>query len=237
MTDFIQDGAYAFDLKLLCGGYAYFLTFTGWVGSKESGREVRKPDLVNIEIFYRSLIRAGHFQDEAFSWKDLIIDSQGQYEKWLYRKGWGFISKKYARNYMSQWLKQRECLCSPLRVFTDIALVPPSTLKHYANRGIRRQVIERDKQQCLRCGAKNELTMQHVRPHSRGGETTLRNLVTLCHKCNQRCGIEFLTELYDLAGLHHDFDPSLVKKNHTDIALFEASTLSDNLMQTRCEVW
>ncbi|MFN6486837.1 MULTISPECIES: hypothetical protein [unclassified Nostoc] len=48
MVQALEDGIYVFDLKLLCGGYAYFSTFTAWVGFGKLQREIRKPDLVNI---------------------------------------------------------------------------------------------------------------------------------------------------------------------------------------------
>ncbi|MFN6486838.1 MULTISPECIES: HNH endonuclease [unclassified Nostoc] len=178
----------------------------------------------------------GHFKSKSFFHKGLVIGSEEQYEKWLYRKGWGFFTKQYVQRKMPQWLKQRECLHSPLGVFTDIELAPPSILKQYAHSGIRRKVIERDGKKCLLCGAESQLTMQHIVPYSRGGETTIRNLVTLCNDCNQRCGIELLIELYDLAGLYYGLDPSLVKKRPSTEALYKAISLSDNLMQTRCEV-
>lgn len=155
----------------------------------------------------------------------------------MYRKGWGFIPQEYAQNHMSQWLKQHECLLSPLGIFTDIDLVPPSTLKQYAHSGIRSEVFKRDGQRCLLCGATEKLTMQHVIPYSHGGETTIRNLVTLCNDCNQKCGVDFLPKLYDMAGLHHTFDPSLVKRISTQESIYTAMMISSNLMQTRCEVW
>jgi 5-methylcytosine-specific restriction endonuclease McrA len=236
MVAAIKDGVYAFDLKMLCGGYAYFSTFTVCVGLGESHRDIRKPDLLIIGGIYNSLRDLGHFKGRSFLRRDLIIGEQEQYEKWLYRKGWGFVTKEYVQNHMSQWLRQRECLRSPVGTFTDIELVPPSTLAHYHSR-IRDKVLERDGKQCLLCETKTQLTMQHVIPHSYGGETTLRNLVTLCKECNQKCGVEFLMELYDFAGLHSGFDPSLVKKIPTKDSIRQAMYLSGNLMQTRCEVW
>lgn len=233
----IRDGVYIFDLKMLCGGYAYFSTFTAFCGYGNSSREIRKPSLVDMKRSYDALRELGHFVDESFLQKNLVIGSDEQYQRWLYRKGWSFVTKQYVQIHMSHWLKQHECLRSPLGVFTDTQLVPPSTLNQYARSGIRRKVLERDGKQCLLCGAETQLTMQHVTPHSQGGETTIRNLVTLCNDCNQRCGVELLTELYDLVGLHHGFDPSLVKKIPSATAIRQAISLSNNFMQTRCEVW
>ena len=237
MVDAIKDGVYAFDLKLLCGGYAYFSTFTAWSGFGQSCRDIRKPSPVIIKVFYDTLRELGHFKNSSFLQRGLIIGDRERYEQWLYRKGWAFATKKFVRTHMSQWLKQRECLRSPLGIFTDVQLVPPATLNQHAKPGIRSKVLERDEKQCLLCGARTQLTMQHVTPFSHGGETTLRNLVTLCHDCNQRCGVEILMELYDIAGLHYGFDPSLIKKIPSRKSIYIAMSLSGNLMQTRCEVW
>jgi hypothetical protein len=230
-------GVYVFDLKLLCGGYAYFSTFTMCVGLGNLSRDIRKPSLVDGHKFFNDLKGLGYFRDQNFSEEDLLIRSQEDYTRWLYRKGWGFASKEYVQKHMQQWLKQHECLCSPLGIFTDISIVPPSTLKQHTHSKVRQNVLERDDQQCLLCGTEENLTMQHVTPYSYGGETTLRNLVTLCNDCNQKCGVEFITELYELAGLHYGYDPSLIKIIPFQEALHRAMYLSKNLMQTRCEVW
>ncbi|HIQ05966.1 MAG TPA: HNH endonuclease [Anaerolineae bacterium] len=55
----------------------------------------------------------------------------------------------------------------------------------------RRTVLARDHYTCQYCGAmpgKALLTVDHVLPRSRGGETTWDNVVTACRRCNQRKG-------------------------------------------------
>jgi Zn finger protein HypA/HybF involved in hydrogenase expression len=55
---------------------------------------------------------------------------------------------------------------------------------------LRYQVLKRDNFKCCACSAspaKNssvELHIDHIIPWSKGGETTLENLQTLCSKCN-----------------------------------------------------
>ncbi|RSV11654.1 HNH endonuclease, partial [Sphingomonas sp. ABOLF] len=51
---------------------------------------------------------------------------------------------------------------------------------------MRQQVFERDGFQCCDCGAEDRLECDHVVPVSKGGETTLENLQTLCKPCNAR---------------------------------------------------
>ncbi|MEO0621686.1 MAG: HNH endonuclease [Pseudomonadota bacterium] len=44
----------------------------------------------------------------------------------------------------------------------------------------------RDEFTCQYCGAKGEMTFDHVMPRSRGGRTTWENVVASCSKCNLR---------------------------------------------------
>lgn len=55
----------------------------------------------------------------------------------------------------------------------------------------RRTILARDHYTCQYCGAqpaKSGLTVDHVVPRSRGGETDWKNVVTACVPCNQRKG-------------------------------------------------
>lgn len=52
----------------------------------------------------------------------------------------------------------------------------------------RRAVFARDGWQCQYCGRRNSLTMDHVIPRSKGGETSWENVVTCCAGCNRRKG-------------------------------------------------
>jgi len=55
----------------------------------------------------------------------------------------------------------------------------------------RKNILMRDRytcQYCLRSGAGANLTLDHVVPRSRNGESTWENLVACCHECNNRKG-------------------------------------------------
>ncbi|GGK24557.1 HNH endonuclease [Deinococcus malanensis] len=52
----------------------------------------------------------------------------------------------------------------------------------------RRNVLRRDTFACQYCGSRDELTMDHVMPRSRGGRHHWENVVTACRSCNQRKG-------------------------------------------------
>jgi hypothetical protein len=52
---------------------------------------------------------------------------------------------------------------------------------------VRQAVFERDSYTCRYCGDKHgPFQADHVYPESRGGETTISNLVTACQKCNNK---------------------------------------------------
>ena len=61
--------------------------------------------------------------------------------------------------------------------------------------GLRRRVFERDGHRCLMCGCRENLTVDHVKPRSRGGSDSIYNLQTLCGPCNQEKGNKHLYEL------------------------------------------
>ena len=58
------------------------------------------------------------------------------------------------------------------------------------NLRLRYKVLKRDNFKCVICGrspAKNpdiELQVDHIIPYSKGGETVIENLRTLCSECN-----------------------------------------------------
>lgn len=59
-------------------------------------------------------------------------------------------------------------------------------IKHFS-RGLRpnrSRIYKRDGHECVYCGSKKSLTLDHVIPKSRGGSNDWTNLVTSCVKCN-----------------------------------------------------
>lgn len=53
---------------------------------------------------------------------------------------------------------------------------------------------------CVYCGSKERLTLDHVIPISKGGETSIKNLVVACQRCNTSKGdknvLDWLDNLY-----------------------------------------
>lgn len=72
-----------------------------------------------------------------------------------------------------------------------IRLLEYRRIPHQTRALSRKNILMRDRHTCQYChksGASAELTLDHVVPRSRGGETTWENLVACCHHCNNRKG-------------------------------------------------
>jgi 5-methylcytosine-specific restriction endonuclease McrA len=52
----------------------------------------------------------------------------------------------------------------------------------------RKSVLARDGYTCVYCGSRESLTLDHVFPRHRGGETTWENVVCCCLRCNNKKG-------------------------------------------------
>jgi len=84
-----------------------------------------------------------------------------------------------------------ECVRTPrgsLRVPRLLLLRSYNRVPRTPLRLSRRNVFLRDDHVCQYCGAKSELTIDHVLPRSRGGDSSWENLVSCCRRCNLEKG-------------------------------------------------
>jgi 5-methylcytosine-specific restriction endonuclease McrA len=78
-----------------------------------------------------------------------------------------------------------------LRLPSVIRLLEYRRIPHQTRSLSRKNILMRDRytcQYCHRTMPSAELTLDHVVPRSRAGETTWENLVACCHPCNNRKG-------------------------------------------------
>ncbi len=73
----------------------------------------------------------------------------------------------------------------------------------------RQNVFKRDGHECMYCGSKKDLTLDHVLPKSRGGKSTWDNLATACKKCNSIKGNKTPEEA-EMPLAQQPFKPSYV---------------------------
>ena len=78
-----------------------------------------------------------------------------------------------------------------VRLPSVIRLLEYRRIPHQTRALSRKNILMRDRytcQYCLRTMSSGDLTLDHVMPRSRKGETTWENLVACCHPCNNRKG-------------------------------------------------
>jgi 5-methylcytosine-specific restriction endonuclease McrA len=78
-----------------------------------------------------------------------------------------------------------------IRVPSVIRLLEYRRIPHQTRALSRKNILMRDRYTCQYCHRtlpSSELTLDHVVPRSRAGETTWENLVACCHPCNNRKG-------------------------------------------------
>jgi 5-methylcytosine-specific restriction endonuclease McrA len=78
-----------------------------------------------------------------------------------------------------------------LRMPSVIRLLEYRRIPHQSRALSRKNILMRDRYTCQYCHRvlpSSELTLDHVQPRSRGGETSWENLVACCHPCNNRKG-------------------------------------------------
>src|SRR5271168_4363067 len=82
-----------------------------------------------------------------------------------------------------------------------IRLLEYRRIPHQTRALSRKNILLRDRNTCQYCSVvlpSSELTLDHVVPRSRGGNSTWENLVACCHSCNRRKGNRMLNELDDM---------------------------------------
>jgi hypothetical protein len=99
-------------------------------------------------------------RDEAIELRYCEVTDGGY---WL--TDWPGVLTPYSRKVICKGLRKREI---------------PSAL--------RWEVWERDDFRCRECGARRFLSVDHIKPESKGGTLCLENLRTLCSVCNGRKG-------------------------------------------------
>jgi len=101
---------------------------------------------------------------------------------------------------LSQYARDHEVIHTPrypLMIPQVIKLVFYNHFPPLHVRFSRRNIYQRDRNQCQYCGARpprEEMTIDHIVPRSRGGKTVWENVVLACSACNARKGHRLLSE-------------------------------------------
>ena len=73
----------------------------------------------------------------------------------------------------------------------------------------RHNIFKRDGFKCQYCGNGKDLTLDHLIPKSRGGNSTWYNLITACRRCNTKKG-EFMPEEIGMSIKRKPYRPSYI---------------------------
>lgn len=133
------------------------------------------------KTLYAGYINKNNQKNLGYSGKSETHYNQSFYEMECLECG-----HKYFANGCDVWLRK----CPNCQQKTKKTAEVNKTTTRKISDKLRYQVLKRDNFKCCACGASPakdptiELHIDHIIPWSKGGETTIDNLQTLCSKCN-----------------------------------------------------
>jgi 5-methylcytosine-specific restriction endonuclease McrA len=128
-------------------------------------------------------------------------------------------------NIVSEYEREVQSPSFSMRLPSVVSLksyVKPSRIPAFT----RFNVFLRDRFTCQYCGAKEDLTFDHVIPRSKGGMTTWENVVTACSPCNLRKG-DKLPDQVEMLPFQRPFAPD-VQDLHSNGRLFPPNYLHES---------
>lgn len=146
-------------------------------GRQPETREMRRDGNISLNVFQRrfgSWMKAIHaFCRDREKWPEEELD----------------VSKSSGRPSKSLKLPEARPIQEKTGESDQMETIIMTTPRFPSPR-LRFRVLQRDKFTCIKCGRSptNEdgvkLHVDHIKPYSKGGETVIENLQTLCEKCN-----------------------------------------------------
>jgi hypothetical protein len=106
---------------------------------------------------------------------------------------WALRSKIYSSEAILRGLRAAQITDEQFASFVDglhqkkptaPLVISPKFGGRSIHKGTRAKVFERDSGACVKCGSKEDITIDHIVPVSQGGSSRYGNLQTLCRRCN-----------------------------------------------------
>ncbi len=130
-----------------------------------------------------------------------------------YRRGFILVDKGKAEIIKSD---QNPIVCGFKTYVRPVIIRLLNYIKYHTRtlRANRNRIYRRDGYECIYCGSKRDLTLDHVVPKSKGGKNEWTNLVTSCFKCNLKKSNRTPEEA-KMKMKHTPFAPTLINENVT----------------------
>lgn len=208
--DFLHDTEYfQFSLFYNENNEFTYSFMTNWCGFDEENQliELREPSLIVPEIAIQL------FKD--INEPLLIINNDKDFILFInFFGGNGLITKKICEKFLFEIIKPQKNIKTYYGGYHEIGSVPKYKFNRAANPKLRMKILKRDNFRCKICGNSPqnnehvELHLHHITPHSVGGLTEEKNLITLCHTCHKGLDPHLDYSLYPLidVGLLSDFE-------------------------------
>lgn len=104
---------------------------------------------------------------------------------------------------------------------------------YISKKSVRQAIFARDKHRCVCCGSTEDLTIDHIIPVSKGGESDFDNLQTLCLSCNANKGDKILVDPTDV----NSSEVNLSQVNSSQDKSTQQKTRQDNTSQVNSSQW
>lgn len=177
-----------------------------------------------IEIRHLSVVNA---KWTAGLWKDfqepfVVVNTSIEWAKWCIGGGHALIKSSIVKKHMPWELGPRRCVIEGMFGFTPLAVLPKTAFNRAPTPKLRMKVMERDKYRCVLCGRRAsdhvdvEIHIHHIRPISKRGITTARNLVSLCHTCHHGLDPHFNWDLYEFTDQFLEIEAATDLSKHRD---------------------
>jgi len=99
-----------------------------------------------------------------------------------YKKKYYIKNKEKIKKYISNWAKTDNGRISRKKADHKRSSLLKNSLFDLTNKDIKK-IFKRDVV-CVYCNSFNRLSLDHIIPVSKGGDTTFNNIVLACHSCN-----------------------------------------------------
>lgn len=210
--DAVAADANLFPSHEICEGVTYFAITIGsdedecWWSETQTYWTGFADDDDRIEL---RKIRPVLPDEMASHWKDCrqpfsVVNDDRGYVRWMLGGGHALITEGQTRKHLPQEMEPRACVREGAHGFTELKKLPKTAFQHAPTPKLRMMVLKRDKYRCMICGQRPaddvniQLHAHHIRPYSKRGVTTERNLISLCHTCHGGLAPHYEYSLFDL---------------------------------------